>query len=103
MVNGEMNLNECGEIAFEEWKNTEQVRDHCKIYDFVIMPNPIPGIIEITVNKGSKDAIGKFQSPSQTIGSIVRGFKIVVIKKIKDSWDEFAPTIIPKVAKKSKN
>jgi REP element-mobilizing transposase RayT len=108
MVNGEMNLNEFGEIAFEEWKNTEQVRDNCKIYEFVIMPNHIHGIIEITINKGSKDAIGKFQSPSQTVGSIVRGFKIVVIKKIKDrfkdSWCElkFAPTIIPTVAKKIK-
>jgi hypothetical protein len=32
----------------------------------------------------SPPEIGKFQSPSQTIGSIIRGFKIATIKKIKN-------------------
>lgn len=48
------------------------------------MPNHIHGIIEITFKKGKKTAIGEFQSPSHSIGSIIRGFKIATIKKIKD-------------------
>jgi hypothetical protein len=44
------------------------------------------GIIEITFNNQEthKSSIGKFQSPSQTIGSIIRGYKIATIKKIKN-------------------
>ncbi|MEN9304209.1 MAG: hypothetical protein RL264_2638 [Bacteroidota bacterium] len=81
VVDGEMILNEFGQIAHNEWKNTANVRDNCIIHEFIIMPNHIHGIVEITFNKGCKESIDKFQSPSQTIGSIVRGFKISVIKK----------------------
>jgi len=48
------------------------------------MPNHIHGIIEITFNKNKDSEIGKFQSPSQSIGAIIRGYKIATIKKIKD-------------------
>lgn len=51
------------------------------------MPDHIHGIIEIIFqDKNSKNSenIGKFKSPSQTIGSIIRGYKIATIKKIKE-------------------
>lgn len=48
------------------------------------MPNHIHGIIEIAYKEGEKNEPDTFQSPSQTIGSIIRGFKIAVIKRIKD-------------------
>ncbi len=67
------------------------------------MPNHIHGIIEIsyTKEKNEVNEIGKFLCLSQSIGSIVRGYKITTIKKIKEyisddkSKDElqFAPTI----------
>ncbi|OWP83463.1 hypothetical protein BWK59_10365 [Flavobacterium davisii] len=82
--NGKMILNSFGEIALAEWYHTEQVRDNCVIHESVVMPNHMHGIIEITHKKGTEDEIGKFQSPSQTIGSIIRGYKIATIKKIKD-------------------
>jgi len=47
------------------------------------MPNHFHSIIEITFKKGNNQ-VGKFQSPSQTVGAIIRGFKIATIKKIKD-------------------
>ena len=84
VIDRKMVLNEFGQIAKEEWEKTEQIRDNCKLHEFIIMPNHIHGIIEITFNKGEKEAIGKFQSPSQTIGSFIRGFKIATIKKIKE-------------------
>lgn len=84
VIDRKMALNEFGQIAKEEWKKTEEIRDNCKLHEFIIMPNHIHGIIEITFNKGDKEAIGKFQSPSQTIGSFIRGFKIATIKKIKE-------------------
>lgn len=95
--NGEMILNEYGKIAWEEWHATEAIRDNCRTHEFIVMPNHIHGIIEILFKKENKkeelgknnfEEIGKFKSPSQTIGSIIRGFKIATIKKIKDFIQE---------------
>jgi len=95
-----MNLYHFGEIAYEEWLQTEQIRENCKLHEFIIMPNHIHGIIEISFNIGENEGKGKFQSPSHTIGSFIRGFKIATIKKIKDRINnsgctgelQFAPT-----------
>ncbi len=116
--NAEMILNAYGKIAHIEWQNTEKIRNNCRIHEFIIMPNHIHGIIEILFKKENKKEqingedkkdradkegstgelqfapTGKFQSPSQTIGSIIRGFKIATIKKIKDfilKEEEFNP------------
>lgn len=49
------------------------------------MPDHIHGIIEITFQKKKGETeIGTFKSPSETIGAIIRGFKIATIKKIKE-------------------
>ena len=42
-----MKLNEIGEIAHNEWINTEKVRKNVVLHSFVVMPNHIHGIIEI--------------------------------------------------------
>ena len=84
---GEMVLNEAGKIAEECWMQTESVRKNCRIHDFIIMPNHIHGIIEITSSAEPDFADSgqtKFTSPKGTIGAIVRGFKISTIKKIRE-------------------
>jgi REP element-mobilizing transposase RayT len=48
------------------------------------MPNHLHGIVEITKNKTIKEDNKGFSSPTQTIGSIIRGYKIATIKQIKD-------------------
>ncbi|CAA0169542.1 conserved hypothetical protein [Tenacibaculum maritimum] len=96
--NGKMILNVFGNIAHTQWYKTAQIRDNCKMHEFIIMPNHLHGIIEITHQKEENKGIGKFQSPSQAIGSIIRGFKIATIKNIKDIINngtgkfQFAPT-----------
>ncbi len=84
--NAEMKLNPFGEIAFNEWQNTSEIRDNIRLHEFIIMPDHMHGIIEIIFSKGQENdgTIHPFQSPSQTIGSIIRGYKISTIKKIKD-------------------
>lgn len=80
-----MALNTFGHIAWEEWLATEKIRDNIALHEFIIMPDHIHGIIEIKFQKkDSHSEIGKFKSPSQTIGAVIRGFKIATIKKIKD-------------------
>jgi len=93
-----------GEIARQEWLNTTNVRDNVALHQFIIMPDHFHAILEITFKKGTNEKqIGEFKSPTQTIGSIIRGYKIATTKKIKDRWadctvelqfasTQFAPT-----------
>ncbi len=81
---GIMYLNEFGQIAAGEWLHTQEVRNNVVLHEFVVMPNHIHGIIEIQYPKESSNIVGAFKSPSQTIGAIVRGYKIATIKRIKE-------------------
>ncbi|MCB0501434.1 MAG: hypothetical protein KDD32_02030 [Bacteroidetes bacterium] len=96
-------LNPIGQIAYNEWLNTTQIRNNIALHESIVMPNHFHAILEILSKKGKEEDIEKFKSPSQTIGSIIRGYKIATIKKIKDYIQnynisstgelQFAPTI----------
>jgi len=79
-----MFLNEIGQIVTDEWVKTMNIRDNVIIHDFIVMPNHIHGIVEITYNKNDECLIGEFVSPTKSIGAIVRGFKIATTKRIKN-------------------
>ncbi len=88
--NGEMLLNAYGKIAYEEWKNTENIRNNCRIHEFIIMPNHIHGIIEIILKKRNKGGLqfapkdGKSESqfaPKDSTGELQ--FAPTPTKKIK--------------------
>lgn len=96
IVDEEMVLNDVGRIAHEEWKNTEVLRKNIRLGEFIIMPNHVHGIIEITsvgancirpqITTGECNSPlqteNKFRSPSQTLGAVVRGYKSSVTKQI---------------------
>ena len=95
IIDGKMILNQLGQIANDEWINTSDIRDNISLHEFIIMPNHFHCIIEINFKKSENDqSIGAFKSPSQTIGSIIRGYKIATTKKIKDFLKEESPKII---------
>jgi putative transposase len=106
-----MILNENGIIAYIEWLKTCEWRKYVELDVFVIMPNHIHGIIVITQNDESCRGVlhtpcreivnpadkitqkeeeiilmGVFntplQSPSKTIGAIIRGYKSSVTKNV---------------------
>ena len=105
--NGKMILNEFGQIAHDEWLNTIAIRKNVELYEFIIMPNHMHGII--VLNGGGRGELhspeneikDKFdspenknigiagecnsplRSPSDTVGAIVRGFKSAVTKQIR--------------------
>lgn len=97
IVDGEMRLNAIGSIVDAEWKRTPMVRKGVELDEFVIMPNHIHGIIllygegmevqkeanELT-SRGELQFAPTFRSPSQTIGSVVRGFKSATVKRINE-------------------
>jgi REP element-mobilizing transposase RayT len=84
IIDGKMILNEFGQIANQEWLNTANIRQNCKLHAHIIMPDHIHGIIEILFSENPNNQIGAFKSTSQTIGAFIRGFKIATIKRIKD-------------------
>src|SRR5690606_8382257 len=47
IVDGEMKLNEFGQIAHEEWHKTALIRGEIDLDEFVIMPNHFHGIVII--------------------------------------------------------
>ncbi len=96
---GKMILNECGQIAWNEWMKTPQLRPHIELDAFVVMPNHIHGIIIINSSNACKGGLhppdengqsdmdnGRMQSAptgtSQTVGAIVRGYKSAVTRQI---------------------
>lgn len=95
----EIILSEIGQIVNNCWNDIPQHFSQASLHEFVIMPDHIHGIIEInlvganhyspTTNhyssyndfKRANDDLPQ-RGTSQTIGSIVRGFKIGVTKQI---------------------
>ncbi|MFA6322112.1 MAG: transposase [Candidatus Buchananbacteria bacterium] len=103
IINNKVVLNNLGQVIEDEWLNTEKIRRNIKIDKFVVMPNHVHGIIVIKAdNQGvwpyhnenscrgvwqyaptdELNTINNFDSPSQSIGSIIRGFKSITTKKI---------------------
>lgn len=107
IINGEMTLNDLGRIAHDEWLNTGKIRDNVIVDEFIVMPNHVHGIL--IVNDGGPEKstkcnpvetncnlslqktqkIPKQHGTSQTIGSIIRGFKIGVTKYSRQKTNMF--------------
>ena len=89
VIDGEMKLNQYGEIVKEEWFKTKSLRDNVELFDdeFVVMPNHVHGIIWLmdscwgTARCAPTDPqFGKIIP--QSIPTIVRAFKSAVSKRI---------------------
>jgi REP element-mobilizing transposase RayT len=101
VVDEAMRLNEYGQMAEQCWLDIPNHFPHADLDAFVVMPNHIHGIVVITDNVGannysplrtpSNDHSSRtaFQSPSKTIGAIVRGFKIGVTKWFRQHTNTF--------------
>ena len=97
----EMVLNPFGIVVRDAWQNTPVIRPGILLDAFVIMPNHVHGII--IIRRGTRRGVLRtgvlrtgvlrtgvlpyaptpiFQSPSQNIGAIVRGFKSSTTKQI---------------------
>lgn len=92
IVDGKMLLNNNGKIVNDEWLNTINIRgDDVKLHEYVVMPNHMHTIVEITNNHIYNNKLGVCDTPlrstSKTLGAIIRGFKGAVSKQIgKSIW-----------------
>jgi REP element-mobilizing transposase RayT len=99
IVDGQMRLNEWGEIAKRCWMEIPQHYPYVILDAFVIMPNHVHGIIILNdngpivwadivwANNHSPQRNDRPRGTTQTIGSIVRGFKIGVTKWFRQYTD----------------
>ncbi len=53
IVNGEMRLNEPGEIVADEWRKTATICDEVDLDEWVVMPNHFHGILVLTGSVGA--------------------------------------------------
>ncbi len=95
MADGEMQVNEMGQIVRDEWLHTGDMRSNVELDAFVVMSNHFHGIIVLhsdcrgvlqyapTDNaRSTENQTPQLRSPSQTVGAIVRGFKSASAKSI---------------------
>jgi REP element-mobilizing transposase RayT len=88
VVDGEMRLNEWGEIVQEEWFQTAVVRPYVVLHpdEFVVMPNHVHGIIWIADRRGDptgRPYAGRPRGPiSGSLGAIIAQYKSIVTKRI---------------------
>ncbi|RTH27130.1 transposase [Thermus scotoductus] len=90
VVDGEMRLNEYGEIVRAEWFKTVQLRPYVVLHEdeFVVMPNHIHGMIWIVDDVGATRRVAptKTNPPAGpapgSIGAIVGAFKSAVTRRI---------------------
>ena len=61
IVNGEMQLNETGEIVREEWEKSAEIRKEIEIHEYVIMPNHLHAIAEIvSIDANDEMSVGAY-------------------------------------------
>lgn len=86
--NYKMTLNQTGEIATLCWLEIPLHFPNAILHNHIVMPNHVHGIIEIkeqnSVRANDYSPQHNFRSPHRTIGSIIRGYKIGVMKALYD-------------------
>ncbi|MCD4814102.1 transposase [bacterium] len=84
IINGKIKLNEYGEIAMTYWEKPPHHYGHCRLDEYVIMPNHLHGIIVITnfVGNGLKPFPTTNETQHHGLPEIVRGFKTYASKTI---------------------
>jgi len=68
-IRAEMILNEYGQIAFNEWLKTPEIRPNVELGEFVIMPNHMHGIIRLSGRGELHSPENELHSPENELHS----------------------------------
>lgn len=85
VIDASVRLNEAGRIVEDTWLATPTIRQNVSLDEHIVMPNYLHGIVSIDWNirfDGRVARRGVLQSPSQTVGAIIRGFEGSATKRI---------------------
>lgn len=81
VVNGKVILSTYGKIVEQEILNTEKIRSNTKIHQYIIMPNHIHMIIELTtVGVAWYATQNKIEKSKMLISKIIQQLKTVIVK-----------------------
>lgn len=92
IINGKMVSNNMGHVVDHAIQETPKIRNNVQIDIYQIMPNHVHIIVVITNRRGVShtphiegefNSPLQFKSPSQTLGSIIRGLKSTTTKQIR--------------------
>ena len=85
IVNGEMRLNESGEIVKSEWIRTSSIRQEIVLDCYAVMPNHFHAIVFVRGGDRPVAATNNASGPRpRSIGSFVAGFKSSVTKHVNE-------------------
>jgi len=93
VTDGEMIVNSLGEIIYQQWQQTGELREHVELDAFVVMPNHVHGIIMIinSPNDRRRDMMHHVPTHNKrqfsklipnSLSSIVGTFKAAVTRQI---------------------
>jgi len=87
IINGEMRLNDAGQIVHDEWLRTADIRPNVELDAFVVMPNHFHGIVFLSdeSRRGDRPVAPTPMGPTpHSIGAIMAGFKSAATKRINE-------------------
>jgi len=86
IVDGELRLNDWGQIVQDEWEMSAQIREEIELDAFVVMPNHVHAIVAISDRRGRATGRSPLQSgpAKRSLGAFVGGFKSVVTRSINE-------------------
>ena len=88
---GEMVLNEMGQMVQDEFFNSFEMRKELYLGAFVLMPDHLHALVFLDAesdNSGESDGTPKLSRKPKSISSFVAGFKSAAIRRIDDWIDE---------------
>jgi len=96
ITDAKMILNDAGKMVEKCWYEIPNHFPNTRLHPMVVMPNHFHGIIELVGTKNHSPVVGAknispLRSPSKTIGSVVRGFKIGVTKWFREKYPNHFP------------
>ena len=82
-----MKLNDLGQIVYDEWMRTAEIRLNIRLDTFQVMPNHFHAIVIFPEQLPGKPTVGAHSGAplsrqARSLGSLVAGFKSVTTKRI---------------------
>ncbi len=84
IADGQVQLNECGDMVRAQWLSLPTYHLHVVLDEFVIMPNHLHGIIILTDADARAGLLTRPYKKRQGIPDLVRGFKTYSTRKINE-------------------
>ena len=82
-----MKLNDLGQIVYDEWLRTAEIRLNIRLDTFQVMPNHFHAIVIFPEQLPGKPTVGAhsrapFSRQPRSLGSLISGFKSATTKRI---------------------